>query len=92
MNLLMRKAEVSDIEGLDLVMQVISDGPGQPEKMAELITHIAKDEQKYLLVAENRDSGEIVGSLYGLAFEDICGGECGCAGEMSRRRCGAQDV
>ena len=37
MNLLMRKAEVSDIEGLDLVMQVISDGPGQPEKMAELI-------------------------------------------------------
>ncbi|MDE6838404.1 MAG: GNAT family N-acetyltransferase [Acutalibacter sp.] len=73
MNLLMRKAEVSDIEGLDLVMQVISDGPGQPEKMAELITHIAKDEQKYLLVAENRDSGEIVGSLYGLAFEDICG-------------------
>lgn len=73
MNLQMRKAAVGDVAGLDQVMQVISDGPGEPEKMRELIAHITKDDQKYLLVAEDMDSGRIVGSLYGLAFEDICG-------------------
>lgn len=73
MNLLMRKAVVSDVEDLDLVMQVISDGPGIPKKMGELITHISLDPQKYLLVAVDEASGEIVGSLFGVVFEDICG-------------------
>ncbi len=73
MELVLRKATVEDIEGLDQVMQVISDGPGDREKMARLVARMAQDEQKYLMVAVDRGSGEIVGSLLGVVFEDICG-------------------
>lgn len=73
MNIELRKATVKDIPGLDKVMQVISDGPGDREKMAELIENISRDRQKYLLAAVNREDGEIVGSLLGVVFEDICG-------------------
>lgn len=73
MDIIMRKAKVEDIPGLDEVMQVISDGPGDRGKMAELIAKIAADEEKYLLVAVDEGSGEIVGSLLGVVFEDICG-------------------
>jgi len=65
MNIVMRKAKVGDIAGLDKVMQVISDGPGDREKMALLIENILRDENKYLLVAVNEDNGEIAGSLFG---------------------------
>lgn len=73
MDIMMRKATVEDIPGLDEVMLVISDGPGDREKMARLIENISRDEQKYLLVAEDRETGEIAGSLLGVVFEDICG-------------------
>lgn len=73
MDIELRKATVEDIPGLDEVMQVISDGPGDREKMAKLIEKISQDEQKYLLVAVNREDGEILGSLLGVVFEDICG-------------------
>lgn len=73
MNITMRKATVEDIPGLDEVMQVISDGPGDRDKMAGLIAKIAADEEKYLLVAVDESSGEIAGSLLGVVFEDICG-------------------
>ena len=61
MNIVMRKAKVGDIAGLDKVMQVISDGPGDREKMALLIENMLRDENKYLLVAVNEDNGEIAG-------------------------------
>lgn len=73
MKIAMRKAKIEDIPALDKVMQVISDGPGDREKMAKLIERITEDDQKYLLVAVNEESGEIVGSLLGVIFEDICG-------------------
>ncbi len=73
MNIEMRKATIEDIPGLDKVMQVISDGPGDQDKMASLIERIRQDEQKYLLVAIDKESGEILGSLLGIVFEDICG-------------------
>lgn len=73
MDIMIRKATVDDIPGLDKVMQVISDGPGDKEKMAQLIRKISQDEQKYLLVAIDRENNEIVGSLLGVVFEDICG-------------------
>lgn len=73
MDMIMRKATVEDIPGLDEVMLVISDGPGDREKMARLIENISRDEQKYLLVAVDKETGEIVGSLLGVVFEDICG-------------------
>lgn len=73
MNIEMRKATLKDIPELDKVMQVISDGPGDRDKMASLIESISQDEQKYLLVAIDKESGEILGSLLGIVFEDICG-------------------
>lgn len=73
MDIMIRKVTVDDIPGLDKVMQVISDGPGDKEKMARLIRKISQDEQKYLLAAIDRENNEIVGSLLGVVFEDICG-------------------
>lgn len=70
MDVILRKAKEEDVPGLDQVMQVISDEPGDQEKMRDLIRRMEKDEQKYLLVAEM--DGEIVGSLLGVVFEDIC--------------------
>lgn len=70
MEVILRKATVEDVPGLDTVMQVISDEPGDFNKMRGLIRRMERDEQKYLLVAEL--DGEIVGSLLGVVFEDIC--------------------
>lgn len=72
MNLVFRKALEGDVSGLDMVMQVISDEPGDFDKMRGLIKSLEKDTQKYLLIAEDKESGEIVGSLLGVVFEDIC--------------------
>lgn len=73
MECIFRKAKVEDIPGLDRVMQVISDGPGDPAIMERLIGKINRNPDKYLLVAVNQENGEIVGSLLGIVFEDICG-------------------
>lgn len=73
MNIVMRKATTEDVPGLDKVMQVISDGPGDQENMTALISRISEDGQKYLLAAVDSDNGEIIGSLLGVVFEDICG-------------------
>ena len=43
-----------------------------PQKMAEKIEKIAKNEDNYLLVAENTENGDLCGSLIGVVFEDIC--------------------
>lgn len=73
MNIVCRKARPDDVEQLDLVMQVISDGPGDYAIMKRLIEKIDRNEEKYLMVAEDTDSGKVVGSLLGVVFEDICG-------------------
>ena len=54
-------------------MQVISDGPADPEKVAPLLDKIQRDPDKYLVVAEDADTGTLCGSLLGVVFEDICG-------------------
>lgn len=73
MDLRLRKARREDQAGFDRVMQVISDGPVQDRtKAAELIEKVATDPQKYLLVAEDRDTGTLCGTLLGVVFEDIC--------------------
>lgn len=73
MDCIIRKATIEDIPGLDQVMQVISDGPGDPAIMERLIRKISADSDKYLLVAVNQENDEIMGSLLGVIFEDICG-------------------
>lgn len=74
MNLSMRKARPEDQAALDLVMQVISDGPVQDRtRAAELIEKVAGDPQKYLLAAQDLETGTLCGTLLGVVFEDICG-------------------
>lgn len=73
MDLILRKAEEKDLDGLDQVMLVISDKAGDRETVKKLLKKIDADPQKYLLVAEDRDTGTICGSLLGVVFEDICG-------------------
>lgn len=72
MSIQYRKATVSDIESLDKVMLVISEYSADPKKVARLIEKLDKDPSKYLLVAEDKETGVICGSLLGVVFEDIC--------------------
>lgn len=73
MELILRKAQERDLDGLDQVMLVISDAAGDRETVKKLLRKINADPQKYLLVAEDRATGTICGSLFGVVFEDICG-------------------
>ena len=72
MELILRKAKEKDLDGLDQVMLVISDKAGDRATVKELLQKISGDPQKYLLVAEDKETGAICGSLLGVVFEDIC--------------------
>lgn len=72
MELIIRKAEERDLDGLDQVMLVISDAAGDRETVKKLLKKIDADPQKYLMVAEDQETGTICGSLFGVVFEDIC--------------------
>ena len=72
MELIVRKAQEKDLDGLDQVMLVISDRAGDRETVKTLLRKIDGDPQKYLLVAEDLETGTICGSLFGVVFEDIC--------------------
>ena len=67
-----RKAELNDIPKLNPLLAQLSDAMADPQKMAEKIEKIAKNEDNYLLVAENTENGDLCGSLIGVVFEDIC--------------------
>lgn len=73
MNLIFREPTLNDLSALDQVMLVISDKSADREKMGKLVEKINADPQKYLLVAEDSDTGTLCGSLLGVVFEDICG-------------------
>lgn len=71
MEFIVRPAEERDLAGLDQVLLAISDGSADPEKSLAVLRSINRDKQKYLMVAENKETGEICGTLFGLVFEDI---------------------
>ena len=75
MNIIYRKAEVSDIPKLNPLLLQLSGSLADPVKMAEKMEKIERNEDAILLVAENAENGDLCGSLFGLAFEDVCG-EC----------------
>ena len=75
MNIVYRKAELADIEKLNPLLAQLSDSLADPKKMAEKMQKIDHNEDAILLVAENTENGDLCGSLFGLAFEDVCG-EC----------------
>lgn len=73
MNLIYRKAETFDIPKLNPLLAQLSEGLAEPAKMAEKMKKLAKNDDCYLLVAEDTDTGALLGSLLGVVFEDICG-------------------
>lgn len=73
MKLNFRKPTENDLDALDKVMLVISDKSADKEKAKKLVKKINADPQKYLLAAEDMDTGTLCGSLLGVVFEDICG-------------------
>ena len=72
MSIIYRKAELSDIPKLNPLLAQLSDAMADPQKMAEKMKKIAKNEDNYLLVAENTENRDLCGSLMGVVFEDIC--------------------
>ena len=72
MSIIYRKAELNDIPKLNPLLAQLSDAMADPQKMAEKMKKIAKNEDNYLLVAENTENGDLCGSLIGVVFEDIC--------------------
>ena len=60
MNIIYRKAELNDIPKLNPLLAQLSDAMADPQKMAEKIEKIAKNEDNYLLVAEIRKTATFV--------------------------------
>lgn len=73
MELIFREPRLDELDALDRVMLVISDEPADRTKMGKLVEQINRDPQKYLMVAEDAETGTLCGSLLGVVFEDICG-------------------
>ena len=73
MEIIYRKAVISDIPKLNPLLSQLSGSLAEPAKMAEKMEKIDRNEDAFLLVAEDVDSGALCGSLFGLSFEDICG-------------------
>ena len=72
MDICYRKARLSDIEKLNPLLAQLSDALADPAKMAEKMEKLDRNEDCFLLVAEDTDTGALCGSLLGVAFEDIC--------------------
>ena len=66
MSIIYRKAELNDIPKLNPLLAQLSDAMADPQKMAEKMKKIEKNENNYLLVAENTENGDLCGSLIGV--------------------------
>ena len=73
MRIIYRKAVISDIPKLNPLLSQLSGSLAEPAKMAEKMEKIDCNEDAFLLVAEDADTGDLLGSLFGLCFEDVCG-------------------
>ncbi len=73
MKLICRRAILEDIPKLNPLLAQLSESLADPAKMAEKMEKIARNDDNYLLVAEDTEIGALLGSLIGVVFEDICG-------------------
>lgn len=73
MALICRKAQLADIPKLNPLLSQLSGSLADPKKMAEKMQKIDRNEDAFLLVAEDTETGDLLGSLFGLCFEDVCG-------------------
>lgn len=72
MRLDFRKATVKDIDELEKVLLEISNPIQDKEKAKRIIERTLKDEDKYFLIAIDKESNKIVGTMLGILFDDIC--------------------
>ena len=73
MELEIRQATAEDIPGLHVVMKALCDDGVHKTLAPKLIERMAANAEKYLMVAVEKETGTVVGSLFGMVFEDICG-------------------
>ena len=74
MKLIFRKVDTEkDIEKFDALMDDLSERANDDEKLKKLIEKNNRRDEVYLMVAEDKDSGNLVGSLIGILFDDYCG-------------------
>ena len=72
MNIRYRKAKIDDIPKLNPLLSQLSETMANPAEMARKMEKLDRNEDCFLLVAEDTESGALCGSLLGVAFEDIC--------------------
>lgn len=73
MEIICRKAQLADIPKLNPLLSQLSGSLADPAVMAEKMEKLDRNEDAFLLVAEDTGTGDLLGSLFGLCFEDICG-------------------
>lgn len=76
MDLIFRKVDETnpkDILAFDELMDDITERAFDDQLLIEKIGAFNRREDAYLLVAEDRESGRLVGSLMGVMFSDFCG-------------------
>lgn len=73
MKITYRKARLTDIEKLNPLLAQLSDSLADPKVMAQKMEKLEQNPDCFLLVAEDTETGDLCGSLIGVAFEDVCG-------------------
>ena len=76
MELLFRKIEEhnpEDIRQFNELMDALTEHAGDPQCLKEKIQEINAWSNAYLMVAEDRETGRLSGSLLAIAFGDFCG-------------------
>ena len=62
----------SDVEGFNLLMDDLTHRAKDQELMCRNIAEANANPDKYLMVAEDAETGELVGSLLAICFGDFC--------------------
>lgn len=75
MAIVCRKAVLADAQRLNVLLSQLSDSLAELDLMREKMQKLDRNEDCFLLVAEDTETGALCGTLLGVAFEDICG-EC----------------
>lgn len=73
MELIFREAEKRDIPGFNLLMDVLSERADSDELLAGQFEKAHNNPDMYVMVAENPETHELVGSMLGLICLDFCG-------------------
>ena len=76
MKLITRKVDpdsANDLRGFNALMSQLSNPAEDEELLKSVIRRLNAREDAWLLVAEDKESGVLAGSLLGILTEDLCG-------------------